>query len=102
MRIIDKAAWHLDGGIEKELVISHFKTMFEWLDNGGLLTAEGKEIRDEELYSEASINEKVVNEDGMMFFESCYSDYISKIGFGEDIGAQILEELYQKYLGRRN
>ena len=42
MVIIDKAAWQIDGGIPEDLVISHFKTLFTWLDEHKMLLAQGK------------------------------------------------------------
>ena len=43
MVIIDKAAWQIGGGIPEDLVISHFNTVFTWLDDHKMLSAEGKE-----------------------------------------------------------
>ena len=43
MVIIDKAVWQIDGGIPEDLVISHFNTIFTWLDDHKMLSAEGKE-----------------------------------------------------------
>ena len=42
MVIIDKAAWQIDGGIPEDLVISHFNTLFTWLDEHKMLLAQGK------------------------------------------------------------
>ena len=43
MVIIDKAVWQIDGGIPEDLVISHFNTVFTWLDDHKMLSVEGKE-----------------------------------------------------------
>ncbi len=43
MVIIEKAVWQIDGGIPENLVISHFNTVFTWLDDHKMLSAEGKE-----------------------------------------------------------
>ena len=97
MNIIDKAAWQIDGGIDKADVESHFKTIFNWLQTKGMLTAEGKEFLDTESYSEASINDRVVDVEGFAFLMHCYDEYISKVAFNSDKDASELTELYMEY-----
>ena len=43
MLIFDKAAWQIDVGVPEELVVSHFRTVFLWLEKHDMLSAEGKE-----------------------------------------------------------
>ncbi|MDE6642198.1 MAG: hypothetical protein K2K63_16935 [Acetatifactor sp.] len=76
MLIFDKAAWQIDGGVPEELVVSHFKIVFLWLDKHDMLSAEGKEELEDGIDDCVSLNEELVTEDGIDFLENCYDDYL--------------------------
>lgn len=100
MIIIDKAAWQIDGGIPENLVVSHFNTVFKWLENHEMLSEEGKEEFDEGLDDCASLNENMVTDDGLEFLEKCYDEYLTAVAkekYGLDIDGEELEKIYQKY-----
>lgn len=100
MIIIDKAAWQIDGGIPKNIVVNHFNTVFKWLENHEMLSEEGKEEFHEGLDDSASLNENMVTDDGLEFLEKCYDEYlvtVAKDKYGLDINGEELEKIYQKY-----
>lgn len=100
MIIIDKAAWQIDGGVPENLVTSHFKTVFSWLDNHGMLTAEGQEEMEDGIDDTVSLHEKLVTSEGLAFLEKCYDEYLSIIAkdkYGLDIEGEELEKIYRKY-----
>ena len=41
MIIFDKAAWHIDAGMNESDVVKKFKSVFDWLDCHTLLSEEG-------------------------------------------------------------
>lgn len=99
MIIIDKAAWQIDGGLPENLVISHFKTVFVWLNNHEMLTETGKEELEDGIDDCASLNESLVTTEGLAFLEKCYDEYLSVIAkdkYGIDYNGEELEKIYQK------
>lgn len=105
MIIIDKAAWQIDGGIPKNIVVNHFNTVFKWLENHRMLSEEGKEEFHEGLDDCASLNENMVTDDGLEFLEKCYDEYLAAVAkdkYGLDINGEELEKIYQKYLKNIN
>lgn len=100
MIIIDKAIWQIDGGVPKNIVISHFNTVFKWLDKHDLLSEEGKEELIDGLDDCVSLNEDMVTSDGLEFLEKCYDEYLTVVAkgtYGIDFNGEELENIYQKY-----
>ena len=60
MKIIDKASWQIDGGIQKSLVVQHFRNIFLWLNIKGMLTPEGKENLEFGIDESISLNERLI------------------------------------------
>lgn len=101
MTIFDKASWQIDGGIPENLVISHFCTVFKWLYSYNMLSEEGKEELDEGIDNCASLNENMVTDEGFIFLEKCYDEYleaISKDKYGKNLNGEELEKIYNKYM----
>jgi len=101
VKIIDKASWQLDGGASEHWVRNHFKTVFEWLYGKKWLTPDGVEIVDEWLYSDASLSERTVGQQGLSFLEECYDEYVTRVTVANNDGAQVLEEVYREYKARK-
>ncbi|MDR2132556.1 MAG: hypothetical protein LBP30_04335 [Clostridiales Family XIII bacterium] len=78
MRIYDKAEWQIDGGIDKSSVSEHFKLLFEWLNENGLLNDDGKEICELGSFSEVSLHSELLTDLGRSFIENHYDDVASK------------------------
>ncbi len=100
MTIIDKAAWQIDGGIPEDLVISHFNTVFVWLDTHGLLSETGKEELEDGIDDSVSLNEEMVTREGLLFLEMCYDKYLTVIAkdkYGIDFNGEELEKIYKEY-----
>lgn len=100
MVIIDKVAWQIDGGIPEDLVISHFNTVFTWLDDHKMLSAEGKEELEDGIDDCASLNKEMITMEGLAFLEACYNEYlrvIAKDKYGIDFNGEELEKIYRKY-----
>ena len=98
MKIIDKASWQIDGGMPKNLVLQHFKTIFTWLDGKDMLTSEGKEELGFGIDETASLHEKLITQNALEFFETRYDDYLKSIKYGNDDGGFALERLYSEHI----
>lgn len=101
MRIIDKAAWQIDGGLQEETVVKHFKNVFTWLNLHGMLSEEGKEELEGGIDDSASLNEDLVTSEGLDFLEKYYDHYIASIEYGGDECCKELENFYKIYLKRK-
>lgn len=99
MKIIDKAAWQIDGGVPEDKAVRHFTAVFEWLSRHGMLTEEGLEELEDGIDDCASLNDELVSEQGIAFLESCYDDYLMAVKdrYGEDENGGLLEGIWQKY-----
>ncbi|MCL2079326.1 MAG: hypothetical protein FWH17_05715 [Oscillospiraceae bacterium] len=83
LKIIDKAAWQIDGGIPEVFVVKHFKTLFEWLNQHDMLSEEGKEELFDGIDNCASLNENLVTPDALIFWEMCYDEYLKALEDGK-------------------
>ena len=99
LKIIDKAVWQTDGGVPADKTAQHFRTVFVWLSRHGMLTGEGEEELEDGIDDCASLNDELVNEQGMAFLEDCYDDYLRAVKdrYGEDEDGELLESIWQKY-----
>jgi len=100
MKIIDKAAWQIDGGVPEELVVRHFQIVFSWLDRHKMLSDEGKEEFDDGIDSCASLNEDLVTPEALVFLEKCYDEYLKTLEggkYGSDLSEIELEKAYSIY-----
>jgi len=98
MKIIDKASWQIDGGIQKSAVKKHFETVFCWLDCKNMLTPDGKEEFDFGFDESSSINEQLISLEALAFLESRYDEYLKSVEYGVDSGAIVLERIYYDYV----
>lgn len=94
MKIYDKARWQIDGGMDKKIVIEHFRFMFSWLDQFNLLTEYGKETKNGSIDEEAIISEEMINHSGQVFLDRYYDEYISVIQYGVKEDEKLLEKMY--------
>ncbi|WP_297295600.1 hypothetical protein [uncultured Brachyspira sp.] len=97
IKIIDKASWQIDNGVDKKNVIEHFIFIFKWLDKNDLLTSDGKEMLDIGIDSSISLNEKMVNEKALKFLEKYYDEYIKNIQYGIKEDEKLLDEYYKDF-----
>jgi len=97
-KIIDKAAWQIDGGVPEETVIRHFQIIFEWLNKKDMLTDEGKEEYEVGIGDCASINARLISPEALKFFIEKYDDYLRAVEYGEDKNAEELEKIYNAYM----
>lgn len=98
LKIIDKAAWHIDEGMSKEHVVHHFKFIFEWLKKNDLLSENGKEILDIGIDESISLNEKMVKKQVINFLEKYYDEYTESIQYGIKENEKILDKYYAEFL----
>ncbi|MDY4079976.1 MAG: hypothetical protein SOY42_14545 [Clostridium sp.] len=91
MKIFDKAQWHIDAGEDANEVVSKIRKVFEFLDEKGMLTNEGKEMIDFGIDSSISLNERMVTEKGYKFLEKNYDNII---GLKADELTSKLKNLY--------
>ena len=97
MRIFDKAAWQIDNGVPYEIVEEHFSLVFNWLNEQGLLSADGKEILDIGIDESVSLSDSLVTEDGAKFLEMFYEAMITQSSYDVSTEKQLLPEMYTKY-----
>ena len=97
IKIIDKASWQIDNGVDKKNVIEHFIFIFKWLDKNDLLTSDGKEMLDIGIDSSISLNEKMVNEKALKFLEKYYDEYIKNIQYGIKEDEKLLDKYYKDF-----
>lgn len=100
MKIIDRAAWQIDGDIPEDLAINHFYRVFSWLYNHDMLTDEGIEEFEEGIDDCASLNDELINEKGMIFLEDCYDEYLKSVSnnlYGKDTDGKLLDMIYSAY-----
>jgi len=97
MHIIDKARWHIDGGISEEEVIQHFVIVFEWLNSKGMLSSVGKEELEDGIDDYASLNERAVTPDALKFLDAKYDEYLAHIDETGEMSAAALDKLYNEY-----
>lgn len=74
----DKASWHIDGGEDSTDVINRFKDLFAFLDEKGMLTADGKEILEFGIDSSVSVNNTMVTDEGEEFLDRYYDNVLNK------------------------
>lgn len=97
MKIFDKAAWQIDNGVSKETVIRHFTLMFNWLNDKGLLNADGKEILDIGIGEDASLNDRLVTDEGADFLNKYYDDLIIESEYNTSVEQRLIEEKYNEF-----
>ena len=104
MKIIDKAAWQIDGGIPKELVVKHFQFVFLWLDKHKMLSNEGFEELEDGIDGCASLNEDLVTPEALEFLNICYDEYLKLIEangiYGSELSVLELERIYLYYIDK--
>ena len=93
MEVFDKVSWQIDGGIKKENAIEHFRIMYEWLHNNGLLSADGEESYEFGIDGATSLSERDVTTAGSEFLKKYYDEYISKITYGEEESTEMLDNM---------
>lgn len=101
MKIFDKAMWQIDGGIDIDKVVSHFKNVFIWLDKHNMLSEEGREELEFGIDEEASLNDELVNEEGILFLEKYYDKYLEEMAkgkYGMDKDCIELDKYYDEFL----
>lgn len=76
LKIYDKAQWHIDAGEDATSCIKRIKAVFEFLQEKGMLSDEGKEMIEMGIDSSISLNERMVTEQGKRFLERCYDDIL--------------------------
>ena len=72
LKIYDKVAWQLDGGMEKESVIEHFSFILNWCHINNLLLPEGEETLAFGVDESCSLHERMFTEIGNKFMATHY------------------------------
>lgn len=94
MKIYDKAAWQIDGGVKEKDVIEHFKFMYGWLESKGFLSANGKEIMGVGIDAECSLTDRNVTAEGKKFLDKYYDEYVKRIDYGKKEDKALLNKLW--------
>ena len=92
MIIYEKAAWYIDEGYEKSVIIEYFKTVMEYLDEKNMLNEYGKEIYEDGIDASISIHEDMLNEKGNSFMKENEDKYSIS-----SLVSKILDELSDTY-----
>ncbi len=96
MNIYDKARWQIEGGMAPDIVVVHFKFMFQWLKEFHLLSDYGIKTLEDGIDDEAVLTDEMVNIGGKNFLDKYYDIYVSQIQYGVKEDAKLLENLYYK------
>lgn len=75
--VYDKAAWHIDAGEDKQMVLNHFATFMIWCQNNNLLSPDGKEIMELGVDDSISLHSGMFTENGNSFMQQYYDVFIS-------------------------
>ena len=97
MKIYDKIAWQVDGGIDEKVAINHFEFMFKWLNDNNLLSKQGKEILSFGLDGSESISDNDVIVEGSKFLEKYYDRYIGYIEYGIKEDKSLLDSMFMEW-----
>lgn len=97
MKIFDKAAWQIDGGISEEIVIAHFTAILEWLQSMNMLSADGEEILEIGIDDSVSLNEKMLSEEGNEFLTKYYDEIIAKSKYISTVVKDLLDSYYKEF-----
>lgn len=76
LKIYDKAAWHIDGGENKDSVIKKFRLLYDLLEKHDMLSYEGKEELESGIDDSCSLHERMVNQKGASFLDAYYDDIL--------------------------
>lgn len=99
----DKAKWHYDGDFPKDLPLAaswaHITATMRFLDERGMLTAEGKRnlACDDE---ETSFGPEHVKRAAHAFLDECYQEFIERHDYGQPPDVAFLELRWRSYEDR--
>ncbi len=93
VQVYDKVAWQLDGGMNEEIVLAHFKFIMDWCHKTGLLSPEGEEIYELGIDDSCSLHQRMFNEKGNLFMQ----EYYDKIADYSDKDAESLNVLFNSF-----
>jgi hypothetical protein len=97
VKVIDKAAWQIDNGLQSTIVVEHFKRLFLWLDSKDMLTEEGKELLKAGIDGSVSLHERLITSKAMDFLDMSYDSYMKSNTYGTDKDSSALGMLYERY-----
>ena len=97
MKIFDKAAWQIDGGIPSNNVIQHFMIVIKWLEKNKLLSYDGQEISALGIDESVSLNESMVTSEGAEFLERYYDELIKQSKYDTGIEEELLTNFYLRF-----
>ena len=95
LEIYDKASWHIDECVPKEIVLKHFEQMFTWLNNKNMLNDDGKEILNIGIDESVSLNENMLTSEGNKFMDSYYDKIVSESLYDVSKEEKLLDECYK-------
>ena len=97
MQVYDKAAWQIDNGINKDVVINHFTLVFEWLQAHNMLSKNGKDILDIGIDDDTSLNEQLVTTEGAKFLSAYYDRLIEQSEYKTSVEEDLLSSYYDQF-----
>lgn len=93
MKIYDKIAWQIDGGIQEKEVVPFFKFFATWLNQKGFFNNNGIEIVELGIDSSFSLNENLLTDEGIRFLDAYYDKMIAETGFNINKAKEFLKKL---------
>ena len=97
MKIFDKAAWQIDGGVSFNDVKRHFELVIKWLEKRNLLSSDGREISDIGVDESFSLNESMVTGEGADFLEQYYDELIKRSQYDTSVEEKLLTDFYLQF-----
>lgn len=75
--VYDKAAWHIDAGEDKQVVLNHFSFFMTWCLDNNILSDEGIELAELGIDDSISLHSRMFTEKGNIFMQRHYDTFIS-------------------------
>lgn len=101
MKIYDKAAWQIDKGLDKKVVIKHFKFIFIWLKSRKMLSDEGIEVYKSGIDEEISLHENLLTEEGNKFIDKYYDMLITASEYDVEKEKKIINEFRVEFCKKK-
>lgn len=82
--VYDKAAWHIDAGLPRSMVLQHFGFILRWANEHNLLTEAGVEILEFGVDESVSLHSMMFTPRGNRFMELNYDVFINALDNDEE------------------
>lgn len=97
MTVYDKASWQIDNGINKNVVIEHFSTVFKWLKKHDMLNKDGNDILSFGIDEDTSLDDQLITDEGKRFLSEYYDKLIEISQYDGSKEETMLDSYFQEF-----